>query len=83
MNGEWRYANNVMKGKFGITVPLLGGKEAPIDHKSVDHAEKTLVAMTSPNGDSSASLKMIKKKAQSWINAVRNGTSTDKMSGSP
>jgi hypothetical protein len=43
VNGEWRYANNVMKGEFGITVPLPGGKEALIDHKRVDHAEKTLV----------------------------------------
>jgi hypothetical protein len=59
--------------RMEILVPLPGGKEEPIDHKSVDHAEKTIGAMTSPNGDSSASLALIKETAQTWINAVRNG----------
>jgi hypothetical protein len=72
-NGEWKYSNNDKKEEFEITVPLPGGKEEPIDHKSVDHAKKTLGAMTSPNGDSSASLALIKEKAQTWINSVRNG----------
>jgi hypothetical protein len=72
-NGLWRYANNSLKGEFGITVPLPGGREAVIGHKSVNHAEKTLSAMTSPDGNSAASLQMIQEKAQQWINAVRNG----------
>ncbi len=32
-DGGWMYANNTLCGEFGITVPLPGGKEAPIDHK--------------------------------------------------
>ncbi len=72
-NGEWKYSENNRKEEFGITVPLPGGKEVPIDHKSVGHAEKTLGAITSPSGDSSASLTMIKEKAHTWIDAVRNG----------
>ena len=55
-NGEWKYSKNDRKEEFGITVPLPRGKEAPIDHKGVEHAKKTLGAMTLPNGDSSASL---------------------------
>ncbi len=72
-NGIRKYANNSLKGKFGISVPLPGGNEAMIDHKSVEHVEKTLGAMTSPDGNSGASLQLIQDKAQQWINAVQNG----------
>jgi hypothetical protein len=44
-----------------------------MDHKSVNHAKKTLGSMTSPDGDSLAGIRMIQEKAQSWINAVQNG----------
>ncbi len=54
-------------------VPLPGGKEAPMDHKNVDHAEKTLRTMTLPDGDSLVSIWMIQEKAQIWINPVQNG----------
>jgi hypothetical protein len=67
------YANNTLCGEFGIMVPLPGGKEAPIDHKRVTHAEKTLGAMTSPDGNSNASIQLMQEKAQHWINAIRNG----------
>ena len=52
-NGIWTYANNSLKGELGITVPLPGGSEAAIDHKRVDHTEKTLGSMTSPDRNSS------------------------------
>ncbi len=73
INGIWKYANILLKGEFGITVPLPRGSTAAIDHKSIDHAEKTLGSMTSPDRNSSVSLQMIQEKAQQWINAVRNG----------
>jgi hypothetical protein len=44
-----------------------------ISHKKVSHAEKTLGAMTSPDGNSMATIAMMQEKAQKWINAVRNG----------
>jgi hypothetical protein len=72
-NGEWRYANNMLRGDFGVNVALPKGKEAPIAHRQVDHAEKTLGAMTSPDGNSGASIQLMQEKAQAWINAVRNG----------
>ncbi len=72
-NGLWKYVNNSLKGEFGITVLLPRGSEAAIDHKSVNHAEKNFGAMTSPDGNSAASLRMIQEKAQQWINTVRNG----------
>jgi hypothetical protein len=72
-NRMWKYSNNSLRGDFGMTVPLPGEKEALMDHKSVDHAEKTLRTMTLPDGDSLASIRMIQEKDQIWINAVQNG----------
>ncbi len=72
-NGLWKYANNSPKEEFGITVPLPGGTAAAIGHKSIKHGEKTLGTMTSPDGNSTASITMIQEKAQQWINAVWNG----------
>jgi hypothetical protein len=71
-NGMWKYSNNSLRGNFSVMVPLPRGKEALMDHKSVNHAEKTLGTMTLPDGDSSASIWMIQEKAQIWINAVQN-----------
>ncbi len=44
-----------------------------ISHKKVSHAKKTLGAMTSPDGNSTASISMMQEKAQDWINAVQSG----------
>jgi hypothetical protein len=63
-NGLWKYANNSLKGELGITVPLPGGSEAAIDHKSINHAVKTLRALTSLDGNSAASFQMIQEKAR-------------------
>jgi hypothetical protein len=73
INGEGQYTSNALKGEFGITIPIPGGGKAAIGHKGVDHAEKTLGAMTSPDGNSGASIWMMQDKAQLWINAVHNG----------
>jgi hypothetical protein len=72
-DGKWRYADNTVRGNFGVNVPLPGGTEAPIAYRKVNHAEKTLGAMTSPDGKSAASIAMMQEKAQCWINAVRGG----------
>jgi hypothetical protein len=48
-NGHWKYANNSLMGEIGITVHLPGGKVARIEHKSVNHAEKTLGTKKSPD----------------------------------
>jgi hypothetical protein len=73
VNGEWRYKNNKIRGEFGVTVPLLQNRRAPIAHNPVTHAEKTLGAMTSPDCSSRASIKMMQEKAQQWVNDMRNG----------
>jgi hypothetical protein len=71
--GAWTYADNTLNGNFGIKVPLPRGEETTISHKSISHAEKTLGAMTSPDGNSDASICLMQEKAQKWINNVRNG----------
>ena len=73
-DGQRRHADNFVRGDFGMTVPLSGGIVATIlDHKKVNHVEKTLGAMTSPDGNSSAKLQMMQEKAQQWINVIKNG----------
>ena len=71
--GSWRYARNELNKELGVTVPLPGGGSARIGHKPVSHAEKTLGAMTSPDGNSRAALRMMQDKAQQWVNNVRYG----------
>ncbi len=68
--GEWNYRNNSIQGDFGVTVPLLGGKKAEIGHRPVTHLEKTLGAMTSPDGDSSGAIRMMQGKVQEWVALV-------------
>ncbi len=67
INREWHYAINANRKEFGISVPLLGGSNARISHKPVNHAEKTLGAMTSLDGNSCAAVCMMQEKAQQWI----------------
>jgi hypothetical protein len=72
-NGEWQYAQNATRDNLQITVPLPDGSSAMISHKKVSQAKKTLGAMTSPDGNSTASILMMQEKAQDWINAVQSG----------
>jgi hypothetical protein len=71
-NGDWSYASNALKGELGITVPLPSSGNAPINHKPLMHAEKSLGAMTLPDSYSGTAIGMMQEKAQQWINAVRN-----------
>jgi hypothetical protein len=71
--GEWSYRDNSIIGNFGVAAPLPGGASAAIGHRPVTHSEKTLGAMTSPDGNSSAAIVMMQQKAQQWIDLVRNG----------
>jgi hypothetical protein len=73
LNGVWRYASNESRTELGVSVPLPGGGSAGIGHKAVQHAEKTLGAMTSPDDNSRAAIMMMQDKAQQWVNDVRNG----------
>jgi hypothetical protein len=45
---------------------------AAIIHLPVTHAEKTLGALTSPDGSSSGAILQMQEKTQQWVDAVRN-----------
>jgi hypothetical protein len=73
VNGGWSYASNEKNAELGVSVPLPGGGRAGIGHKPVSHAEKTLGAMTSPDGNSRAAIMMMQDKVHQWLTDVRNG----------
>ncbi len=56
-----------------MIVPLPGGAKAEIGHRPVTHSEKTLGAMTPPDGDSSGSIRIMQDKVQQRIDLVWNG----------
>ena len=78
-NGMWAYANNHLNGNFGIKVPLPNKPAAEISHHPVSHSEKTLGAMTSPDGNSKASTALMQEKAQGWVNDIKVGNLTRRM----
>jgi hypothetical protein len=40
VRGVWKYKDNSINGRFGVTVPLPGGFSTAITHCPVSHAEK-------------------------------------------
>ncbi len=73
VHGEWKYKDNGINGRFGVTVPLPGGSFAAIVHCPITHAKKTLGAMTSPDGTSSGAIQQIQEKVQQSVDTVRKG----------
>jgi hypothetical protein len=49
------------------------GTAAPISHKAVDDAQKTLGVVTCPSGSSSGSLLQMKEKTQKWLATLTAG----------
>ena len=54
-------------------VPLLGGSTAPIQHRAVDDAQKTLGIITCPSENSTGSLTQMKEKNKKWLGALTSG----------
>ncbi len=73
VSGVWRYKDNSISGSYRVTVPLPEGGSAAIAHRPVSHAEKTLGALTSPDGDSASAILQMQEKVQQWVETVRNG----------
>ncbi len=53
-----------------MTVPLTGGVKAEKGHTPVTQSEKMLGAMTSPDGNSSGTIRMMQEKVQLWVDLV-------------
>jgi hypothetical protein len=73
VHGVWKYKDSSINGRFGVTVPLPGGSSAAIAHLPISHTEKTLGAMTSPDGTSSSAIQQMQEKAQQCVDAVTKG----------
>jgi hypothetical protein len=56
-----------------VFVPLPNGTLAPIQHRVVDDAQKTLGIITCPSGDSTGSLTQMKEKTKKWLDALTSG----------
>ncbi len=54
-------------------MPLPGGGSTAIIHHPISHREKTLGALTSPDGGSSGAILQMQEKVQQWVDTVRNG----------
>jgi hypothetical protein len=72
-NGTWVYNANKEKDNLQIEIPLPNGSFAPIEHCGVTVAYWTLGVMACPAGDHTASIDLMKEKAQGWINQATSG----------
>jgi hypothetical protein len=71
--GGWQYIAHHEDGRASITVPMPDGTAAPISHKVVDDAQKTLGVVTCLSGSSSGSLHQMKEKTQKWLDSLTAG----------
>jgi hypothetical protein len=61
--GSWQYIGYHEDETAAVFVPLPNGTLAPIQHRAVDDAQKTL-RITCPSGDSTGSLTQMKEKTK-------------------
>ncbi len=69
-SGGWQYVAHHEDDAAAITVPMPDGTMAPIAHKAVDDAQKTLGVVTCPLGNSMGSLQQMKEKTQKWLDSL-------------
>jgi hypothetical protein len=72
-SGGWQYIVHHDDDAEAITVPMPDGTMAPIAHKAVDDAQKTLGVVTCPSGNSMGSLQQMKEKTQKWLDSFTAG----------
>ena len=72
-DGRWSYAKNELNEDFDVVVPMPDGGFTAIEHLSVDTASKTLGVKTCPSGKAEGALERIRKRAQEWVDLVKNG----------
>jgi hypothetical protein len=71
--GSWQYIEHHEDDTAAVFVPLPNGLIAPIQHRAVDKAQKTLGIITCPSGNSTGSLTQMKEKTKKWLNALTSG----------
>ena len=68
--GGWQYVGHHKDETAAVFVPLPDGLWVPIQHRTVDDAQKTLGIITCPSGSSTGSLKQMKEKNKKWLDAL-------------
>jgi hypothetical protein len=71
--GGWRYIGYHEDETAAVFITLPNGMLAPIQHRVVDDAQKTLRIIICPSGDSTGSLTQMKKKTKKWLDALTSG----------
>jgi hypothetical protein len=71
--GGWQYAAHHKDETAVIMVLMPDGTVAPIMHRAVDDAQKTLGVVTCPSGNSKGSLQQMKEKTQKWLDSLTAG----------
>jgi hypothetical protein len=71
--GGWQYVAHHEDETAVITVPMPDGTMAPIKHRVVDDAQKTLGVVTCPSENSMGSLQQMKEKTQKWLDSLTAG----------
>jgi hypothetical protein len=64
--GGWQYIGYHEDEMAAVFVPLPNGTIAPIQHRAMDDAQKTLGIITCPSGDSTGSLTQMKEKTKNY-----------------
>ncbi len=70
---SWRYIGYHEDETAAVFIPLPDGTLAPIQHRMVDDAQKTLGIITCPSGDSTGSLMQMIEKTKKWLEALTSG----------
>jgi hypothetical protein len=71
--GGWRYIEYHEDEMAAVFVPLSNRTLAPIQHRAVNDAQKTLRIITCPSRDSMGSLMQMKEKTKQWLDALTSG----------
>jgi hypothetical protein len=71
--GGWQYIGHHEDETAAVFVPLPNSLTAPIQHRAVDNAQKTLGIITCPSGNSTGSLTQMKEKTKKWLDALTSG----------
>ncbi len=71
--GGWQYIAHHEDETAVITVPMPDGTMASIKHGAVDNAQKMLVVVTCPSGNSMGSLQQMREKTQKWLDSLTAG----------
>ena len=70
---KWSYEENHKDPTFDMEVPLPNVTVAKIDHLTVFTAKKTLGAFLVLHGEAAGGIKVMKERAQGWVDRAKEG----------